>query len=641
MNFRQFAVNNVVRNKRTYIAHFLSSAFSVMIFFTYALLLFHPDLQGELASSSGTMSRLGTMGMKVSQYIVFIFSFFFLLYSVGAFLKLRKKEFGILFILGMSRKQLNRLLFIENLLIGVASIAAGISVGLIFSKLILIISARLLAIDHGLPFYVPLEAVGMTSIAFLGLFLLIALSTSAMVRKGTLIALVKSEENPKPEPKASKWLSILAILLIGMGYAMVFYFVIWHVFSLLLLSMGVGLVILGSYFLFTQLSVYAMRALKKKKTFFFKKTNVLTISELTYRVKDNAVMFFLVSIISAVAFTGIGTCVAIGNPGLTAMTSPYAFTYSSSVGNKLEEQHIRAIEQELTKRHYSYQVGSVVPMYSENGIKVIKLPDYNDLVQALGYEREVLDNEQEILLVPTSVSQRNSFKLHGAPMNHIDIRQGAANTTFQIKKIVPHIVLPGGSSTMAVLSESMYNRIFGKQLEDARTLKYVQFVMKDWQHSKDVSQMLMSTINDSNQGDYHLKALVMDWIASRQLNGILFIVSGLVGIVFFTFAVSFIYFRLYADSERDEQQYRMISKVGLSRRELNKIVSQQLLLMFFLPIALAIIHSSVAFIALQQLVDFSVLKQTVFVFIAFLSIQVVYYFITRRRYLGHLYQKLV
>lgn len=92
MNFRQFAVNNVLRSKRTYIAHFLSSAFSVMIFFVYGLLAFHPQIEDGIGASSGTLSMLGTMGMNVAQYIVYIFSFFFLLYSVGAFIKIRKKN---------------------------------------------------------------------------------------------------------------------------------------------------------------------------------------------------------------------------------------------------------------------------------------------------------------------------------------------------------------------------------------------------------------------------------------------------------------------------------------------------------------------------------------------------------------------
>ena len=120
----------------------------------------------------------------------------------------------------MSRKQLNRMLFIENILIGAAAIVVGIGTGLLFSKLILLISAKLLAVDTGLPFYFPLKALLITAAAYAVLFLLIALCSSFMLRKGTL-ALVKAEESPKPRPKASPWLAVLAVLLIGAGYGMV------------------------------------------------------------------------------------------------------------------------------------------------------------------------------------------------------------------------------------------------------------------------------------------------------------------------------------------------------------------------------------------------------------------------------------
>lgn len=101
-----------------------------------------------------------------------------------------------------------------------------------------------------------------------------------------------------------------------------------------------------------------------------------------------------------------------------------------------------------------------------------------------------------------------------------------------------------------------------------------------------------------------LRAHIFDWIEMKQGNGLLLLLSVLVGVVFFTFAASLLYFRLYADLERDERQYQMIAKVGLSRKELRKIVTRQLLLMFFLPILVAVIHSSVAFTALQQIVSF-------------------------------------
>lgn len=140
---------------------------------------------------------------------------------------------------------------------------------------------------------------------------------------------------------------------------------------------------------------------------------------------------------------------------------------------------------------------------------------------------------------------------------------------------------------------------------------------------------------------HSFESLYSEWISSKQKNGVLLIVSVLVGIVFFTFAASLLYFRLYADLEREQKQYEMIAKVGLSRKELKKIVTRQLILMFFLPILLAIIHSGVAFMALQRLVDFSVLKTSIIIFLAFLFIQSVYFFTVRWRYLQKLYKKIM
>ncbi|MDR4395587.1 ABC transporter permease, partial [Bacillus paranthracis] len=92
----------------------------------------------------------------------------------------------------------------------------------------------------------------------------------------------------------------------------------------------------GTYLFFTQLCVYVLSALKNRETTFFKKTNLLVISELTYRIKDNARTFFIVTIISAVSFTAIGVCTAIANPELAKHETPYAFTYRSDKGNTQE-----------------------------------------------------------------------------------------------------------------------------------------------------------------------------------------------------------------------------------------------------------------------------------------------------------------
>ncbi|NIL29103.1 FtsX-like permease family protein [Bacillus thuringiensis] len=645
MTFRQFAFNNIMRSKRTYAAHFLSSTFSVMVFFTYALLLFHPGLQGELASTSVTMSKLGTMGMKISQYLIFIFSFFFLLYSVSSFLKTRKKEFGILMMHGMSPSQLNKLIFLENMLIGIASITFGIVIGLIFSKLILLLSANILAIDNGLPFYIPIKAVFMTAGAFLMLFLFISLFTTKMTKVNKLIELMKAEEKPKPEPKASKGLALISLVLIGLGYGFVFYFVNDRSFVMPILVVGVGCVIAGTYFLFSQLSVYVIRILKMKESVFFNKTNLLTISELAYRMKDNATMFFMLAIISAVAFTGIGTCLAMGNRGLTEMTNPFAFTYVSLGENKQEVEHIEEIKNQLKDSNISYKVEAVSPKFTQNNLMLVKLTEYNRFAKIFGHKTEKLDNDQEIILVPTTFSQKDKYKRGKDIPGKIDLVQENLEMPLRVKKAVPYLVLPNKNGAIIVVSDSLYEKIPNIKVENDSMLirKQYGFLVKDWAETKDVTKKLETTMGNKNifNSHYAFESLYSEWISSKQQNGILLIVSVLVGIVFFTFAASLLYFRLYADLEREQQQYEMIAKVGLSKKELKKIVTRQLILMFFLPIILAVIHSGVAFIALQQLVEFSVLKTSVLIFLAFVSIQSVYFFTIRWRYLQQLYKKIM
>ena len=128
MTLLQFAFNNVKRNTRVYLAYFLSSVFTIMVFFAFAVNLFHP----VIASKRG-----GAVELIIGQteMAILVFSFLFVLISVSAFLKVRSKEFGILMILGMTKKQLSLLVFLENMIIGCLAIIVGIALGLVFSKL--------------------------------------------------------------------------------------------------------------------------------------------------------------------------------------------------------------------------------------------------------------------------------------------------------------------------------------------------------------------------------------------------------------------------------------------------------------------------------------------------------------------------
>src|SRR5690625_7249970 len=148
MTFRQFALNNVLRNKRVYVAYFLSSLFTVMVFFTFAVFAFHPALTGD------DMNNNVTFGMLTAGGIIYVFSFFFILYSMGAFLYSRRKEFGVLIIQGMSSRQIRWMVFLENMFIGFFATDICIGIGFLFTKVILLLSVNDIVNYNLLSFYI-------------------------------------------------------------------------------------------------------------------------------------------------------------------------------------------------------------------------------------------------------------------------------------------------------------------------------------------------------------------------------------------------------------------------------------------------------------------------------------------------------
>jgi putative ABC transport system permease protein len=244
MRFKEFVFKNTIRNKTLYMAYFFSTLVTVMTFFTFAVFAFHPSLTGNLHMAVKT-------GMTVSAVIIYLFSFFYVLYSMDIFLQSRKKEFGLLLIQGMSPKQLRKMVFQENTIIGFFATVVGSIVGIFFSQLILWLSKVTMHVDLG--FYFPTKAIVVTFVSFLLLFVLISFFIQFKIPKMDVQELLKSEDLGKGAVEASVLKSIAGVLLIGVGYAVALYVegmqVVMAMFPVIVL------VILGTKLLFNQVSV--------------------------------------------------------------------------------------------------------------------------------------------------------------------------------------------------------------------------------------------------------------------------------------------------------------------------------------------------------------------------------------------------
>ncbi|MBR8658949.1 MULTISPECIES: FtsX-like permease family protein [unclassified Brevibacillus] len=636
MTFRQFAFKNVSRNKRTYAAFFISSVFSVMIFFIYAMFIFHPEIK------NGNINANVKIGMIVAEYIIYLFSFFFLFYCVGAFLKKREKEFGILFMHGMTRFQRNMLIFMENFIIGSLSIVFGIGLGMVLCKLFFLFAGFLLEVE-ALPFYFPLKAIALTVAAFLFLFVAISVCIVLFLRRSNLLELLQGSQRPKREPKASVFLSLLAAGLLGTAYVLAFR--ADGMFVPLLLLPVSALTIAGTYLLFTQLSVFMIRLLKRNRRFYWKRTNLVTLSDLAYRVKDNARMFFLVCIVSTVAFCAIGTLAALASSieETVVKTHPFAFEYRQYVGKKAEQEYLEKrlakIETALAEGGFSFEKYALTMRYLPvpesadkrySAVAVVKQSDYNRFARAAGAE-EVTAVEGEAIYYSRRTGER--------PIKSGTLQIGSASLQLKSGEGVP-LMDPFRGEPLVVVQDELYDQV--KAEKEQHNYGYV---VDNWKETKELSEKLDQEFSDEDAmlSDFIMNdfsARTSDYYMLKQLANTSLFIGLFVGVLFFVAAASFLYFRLYTDLENDKRQYGAITRIGLSEQELSKIVTTQIALLFFAPILVAIVHSAVAFVSLQSFLKLlfiaSVFKPTLIVLASFVLVQFVYFWIIRNRYLFHL-----
>ncbi len=269
---------------------------------------------------------------------------------------------------------------------------------------------------------------------------------------------------------------------------------------------------------------------------------------------------------------------------------------------------------------------------------LINISTYNEYAKKLGYEIEKLTNENEsIAILPkknqTSAEDRKTFEL-----KEVEVPISVQKTIY-----IPEFA---EIDNPFIVSDAVYSKVLSVQQEGVlRDYTIYGFIIKNWPETSAISTKLMKFIGTSQEDYYAFSSLYSKWLELKQQNGLLSISSVLVGIVFFVFTLSFLYFRLFTDLERDKEQYQMLSKLGLRQKELKQIVTRQMIILFFLPIVAAMVHSSFAFITFHQLGqtvsrELSVIQSSIVVLVSFICMQIIYFLIIRNHYIKRICTKI-
>ena len=213
MTFSSLALKNMRRNFKNYFLYVFSVTVAITFYYIFCAIKYN----SKVMFASDTYLKFQII-MNMSSIVLIIFSAVFIWYCNAFFTKKRKKEVAMYTLLGVPKKRVSRMLFMENIVVLFISLTTGILVGILFSKLFMMLVLKLMEIKVNVGFSVPIKAVYDTTIVFTVLFLIASIHSAVLIYRFQIIELFSASRKVENEPRTRFLLSIASLICLGSGY---------------------------------------------------------------------------------------------------------------------------------------------------------------------------------------------------------------------------------------------------------------------------------------------------------------------------------------------------------------------------------------------------------------------------------------
>ena len=595
MNLWRIALKSIWQNRKRYIAFVASAAFSVMIFFLYMALIFHPDLQGGYRYAAYALQ-----GMKAASVVIVVFTFLFLLYSSSTFVRFRMKEFGMLSLMGVTRGQLVMVILRENITIALVALVAGIGAGLLFLKLFFMTISALLRLPEPLPFYVGPNVWLSTFAIFGGLFVVVSLASARLIFRRSILDMVRAHRQPKATPTFSWCRLVVGLLLLLGGY-------LWAssrnqtmvVVGIIPVTL---LVTVATVILMREAGIAFLTWLHKRERYFYRPGPFLTISQLAYKIQDNYRVLAAVAVLVAVILTAVGTVsslyVVTISDVIKSHPVPVQLALYDGGGAPRTMNEINTI---LAKHGIDDMTfNEIVALQGILRTKGTTLPvfPYSFYQARRGGDALTLNSDDEAILIYPGAIMSNAdvpstwddeVKINEESL-HIKVRSDEQG----------RIINPARDMLYnLIVSDAVYAKLLQRTPAGRQRRLYIW--SGEWQNG-DMYQAVSELRN--LVADNTAASLTMtgeDYVRQMISMGILLFIGLFVSLVFFAACFSLLYSRLFMEIDDDRKYIYRLQQLGVTEGELRHQALGQAAVIFFVPYIAGLLHSTFAMQALGTL----------------------------------------
>ena len=623
--FSRLAKQNIRNNKSTYIPYMITCIFCIAMIYMMEFLRDCPTLDQAVRQADEVRMIVFT-----GEIVVEIFCIIFLIYSNSFLMKRRQKEIGLYNILGMERNHIGIVMFLETIITSIGSLAGGIAAGIIGSKLALLLLLKLLHIPSVLGFYISVKGIFTCLFMFGIVFLMILFLNLAKIHLSRPVELLRGNNTGEKEP-AAKWLmALIGFICLGAGY----YLAVTTespIKAITIFLLAVILVMAGTYLLFTAGSIVILKFLRRRKSFYYRTGNFISISGMLYRMKQNAIGLASICILSTGVLLMISMTVSIYFGMNDIMLNRYPYDVDMSVTSISEEEcqtAIEAFEKAIADNKVLVEK-SVEEIYldivcSKNGDQILIKPTNTirnsdsvlvlSLLDQAEYERltgiSANLNDGEIFAWYPSAVQKDSVT--------VDEKE------FTVKKWMDKNPLTCGedavsdNAVLVVTDEDfkkfdemrteMYKGVSSDPAGEDLTLHLGLDITGSETEKIEFGTPVMETVKDlKKSGGLSENAWIISGIRQQEYesyyadNGSLLFIGIFLGSLFLMGTAMIIYYKQISEGYEDQKRFEIMQKVGLSRREVRSSVRRQILMVFFLPLLMAMLHITMAFPMIRRL----------------------------------------
>ncbi|HDR7912248.1 TPA: ABC transporter permease [Bacillus wiedmannii] len=642
MTLSSIALRNIQRNFKDYFVYFASMIFSIVIYFTFKALQYNSQME-KAAEASKKISG----AFQVSSVMLIIFVAVFIIYSNGFFTRKRKKEVGLYSLLGIRKRQIGKMLFYENMLMGLMSLIIGIVIGSVLSKLFLELLISMMGINLNVHFEVPMAAVIDTAIIFFVIILYTSLQGYRLIYRFKLIELFRAEREGEAMPKGSVVMALISVFLIGSGYFLALMYmkaVMYADFMVVALYILLATVA-GTYLLFMFFTVFVLKRARNNKSAFYNGMNMVTTSQLLYRIKGNSKSLATIAILSAVTLTAVGTSVTMYYNTFTQskVAAPYSYSYEKK-DEELDKKVKEILAGEKSNHPVTYE--SEVEMIPVKGTFKGERAD-----QVLNTHYTVTKQYQ---LISQSSFNTIAKRLDVEPIN-LSVNEAFVYDSLYIEKLDFGPLYTGNKAVFPVGNESKELNIKGvnsrsltnlnelfvivpdqtyeqaKQVHETRAVKNID--VKGERNSKELTAKLASIMP---AGESEVLKPFNDFYTGFQMGiettGLMMFIGLFLGLVFLLATGSIIYFKQLTEASADRDRYVVLHKIGVTKQEMKRAIAKQVSFIFAIPLIIGILHSLFALKGLSNILPFEIMIPLLISIGVYGVIYIGYYFITVRSY---------